>query len=256
MTRRLPWSVVALTLTLGVASSAAALEVPRLERRVTDLADLLAPAAENQLTGALELYQKETGHQFALLTIPSLEGSVLEQYSIEVVEAWGLGSEKFDNGLLVLVSRDDRQVRIEVGEGLEGVITDALSARIIREVIVPAFRARDFSGGLDSAFDLLMKAGRGEAVDFEDAWGQGSGGQGSGVSAGTDFGFVVLIFFLFLVILLASMFGGGGGGGGHRYRPFGHRSFGGGFSSGGFSSGGGFSGGGGSFGGGGASGSW
>ncbi len=243
---------LALALTLGVTSGAAALDVPRLERRVTDRAALLDPPDENRLTATLELYQKDTAHQFALLTIPSLEGEVLEEYSIEVVEAWGLGSEKFDNGLLVLVARDDRKVRIEVGDGLEGVITDALSARIIREVIVPAFRARDFTGGLESAFDLLMQAGRGEPVAFEDAW-----GQSVEVSGGSDFGFIALIFFIFLVIVLVSMFGGGGGGGGYRHRPWSGSSFGGGgFSSGGFSSGGGFSGGGGSFGGGGASGSW
>jgi len=149
---------------LGLGPDVQALEPPRLEGRVMDLASLLDAGSVSRVEAGLKAYEDETGHQFAVLIIPSLEGDPLEDFSIRVVEAWKLGSEKADNGLLLLVSTGDRKMRIEVGHGLEGVIPDVLAARVIREVITPAFKAKAFARGIEDALGLLMQAGRGEVV--------------------------------------------------------------------------------------------
>jgi uncharacterized protein len=225
-------------------------EVPKLVTPVTDTAALLSPAAAQELEASLLSYQKQTGHQFAFLSVPSLDGTTIEDFGQEVGKAWRLGDEKRDDGLMLLVSKNDRAVRVEVGYGLGGVVTDALSSRIIRQTIVPAFRAGDFDVGVRQGFEQLMRAAQGEALAEEKPqrhsapwWIR-----------------LLPIFLMLLVFLLRS---GSGPWGGGRYRSmggfplggfggggFGGRSFGGG----GF--GGGFSGGGGGFGGGGASGRW
>lgn len=141
-----------------------ALEVPALSVRVTDRADLLTPAQARELEQRLADFEKQTGHQFAVLTIPSLDGEVLENYSLRVVEAWRLGDAKRDDGLLLLVARRERKARIEVGYGLEGVITDVLATRVIRNQLAPAFRAGDYAGGIRQVMTTLMAASKGEAV--------------------------------------------------------------------------------------------
>ena len=107
------------------------LEVPSLDRRVIDLAGLFSASAASSMEAELEGLETETGAQVAVLTIPSLEGQPLEDYALRVVEAWRLGREKRDNGVLILIARDDRKIRIEVGYGLEGVLPDAMCGRII-----------------------------------------------------------------------------------------------------------------------------
>ena len=144
-----------LALLLPSAAFAQALEVPELTGQVVDLADLMDAEAEQRLTTRLEAIETQTGAQIAVLTMPSLEDELLEEYSLRVVETWGLGSAERDDGLLVLVSRDDRQIRIEVGYGLEGSVPDALAKRIIDERMVPYFRNSDYGGGLESAVDTL-----------------------------------------------------------------------------------------------------
>src|SRR6185436_3359338 len=106
-----------------------------------DIAEMLSPTAEQQLEQKLSAYENNSQHQFALLTIDSLEGDALEDFSIRTVEAWKLGKKGKDDGLLLLVVERDRKLRIEVGYGLEGDITDAVSARVIRNVLGPALRA-------------------------------------------------------------------------------------------------------------------
>ncbi|HMJ10908.1 MAG TPA: TPM domain-containing protein, partial [Polyangiaceae bacterium] len=123
-----------------------ALEVPALTGRVVDRAEVLEPEAEQRISALLEAHEKASGQQFAVLTVPSLEGDALEDFSIRVVESWKLGKKAKDDGLLLLVVAKDRKVRIDVGYGLEGDITDAVSARVIREVITPAFRRSDYAG--------------------------------------------------------------------------------------------------------------
>ncbi|HXG53243.1 MAG TPA: TPM domain-containing protein [candidate division Zixibacteria bacterium] len=144
--------------------AAAALEVPPLRGRVNDLAGMLPPERIARLEQRLAAFESETGHQVAVLTIPSLEGDDLESFSIRVAESWKIGQKGFDNGAILLVARDDRKLRIEVGYGLEGVIPDAIASRIVRETIVPRFRRNDFAGGIEAGVEEILRAARGEKL--------------------------------------------------------------------------------------------
>jgi len=147
--------VVVVSLVVLAASGVAALEVPYLSGRVVDEAGLLSPEARVALEARLERLDRETGTQMAVLTVPSLEGDSLEDFSMRVVETWKLGRADIDDGVLVLVARDERRIRIEVGYGLEPVIPDILAGRVIREIMQPAFRAGDFDRGITAAVEAL-----------------------------------------------------------------------------------------------------
>lgn len=247
-------SLRALALTLVVACSAAAaeFEVPPLRSAVTDLAGLLSPDTRQRLESALQELQRRGGTQLAVLTVPDLAGLTIEQASIRVADAWKLGSEEKDDGVLLMVARDERRVRIEVGQGLEGVLTDAWSKRIIDEAITPLFRQGDMDGGvMVGVFQIARRTN--PDVDLT-PWLEGRPRARAG-GPHREPGLLHTLFVLALVALVLSMrmgflpflfLGGRGMRRGH---------FSGGFSGGGFS-GGGFSGGGGGFSGGGASGSW
>lgn len=230
------------TLILGLlllsASGLQALEVPPATGYVNDRAGILSSATKQQLEQGLREFERSDSTQLVVLTIPSLEGEVLEEYSLKVAESWGIGQRGKDNGALLLIARDDRKIRIEVGYGLEGQLTDLLTGRIIDQEITPRFRSGDYDGGVVAGVSAMAKAVRG-AYKGEPTKKRSSGG------------FFTLLLFLAPWLLLMGprrgshrrsgiWFGGGGFGGG------------GGFSGGG----GGFSGGGGGFGGGGSSGGW
>jgi uncharacterized protein len=152
-------------LTVATAAAiASALEVPYLAGRVNDQANMLSDQVENTLEDRLRLLERDTGAQVAVLTVPSLEGDPLEDYSMRVVETWKLGRSGADNGVLILIARDDRRMRIEVGYGLEGALTDAQSGRIIDRLMAPRFREGDFDGGVEAAVDAISAAIRGEPV--------------------------------------------------------------------------------------------
>ncbi|HWP56592.1 MAG TPA: YgcG family protein [Candidatus Acidoferrales bacterium] len=242
-----------------LVSLAFALEVPPLSGRVNDLARLMPPERARRLEERLAQFEQQTGHQIAVLTIPSLEGDSLEDFSIRVAESWKIGQKGFDNGAILLVARDDRKLRIEVGYGLEGVLPDAIASRIIREIIVPRFREGDYPGGIEAGVESILKVTSGEPLP------QSVPRRSPPRSALAAY-LPLLVFLLaaWVFIFLGNM--------GNRYprnawtgRPR-SRHYGGwggpigGFGSsgwgGGFGGGGGFSGGGGGFGGGGASGSW
>jgi uncharacterized protein len=254
--------VCCLAWALLFARAACALEVPPLAGRVNDNAALLSADERQQLEAKLAAYEQKSGQQFAVLTIPTLAGESLEDFSFHVVEKWQLGKKGRDDGLLLLVVKNERKARVETGYGLEGSITDAVSARVIRNVLAPAFRSGDYARGIDGALEALMRVASGEApqATARDERGQGRESLPGWAS--------VLLFFLvppFLFFLISAnqrqsrrgggfwSSGGGFGGGGFGGGGFGGGGFGGG---GGSSGGGGFGGGGGSFGGGGASGSW
>jgi uncharacterized protein len=238
--------------------------VPPLTAYVNDTAHLLSESVRAQLEQKLSDYERKYGRQFALLTIDSLEGDAFENFSIRVVEAWKLGKKGKDDGLLLLVVNKEHKLRIEVGYGLEGEITDAFSARVLRNVLVPAMRAGNAAVGIDQTFSLLMQKAAGEEV----AAPAGAADRPPRRRNSSPFGWLVLLFFIspiLIPLVLARMRGGGGGrwggGGGFGGGGFGGGGFGGGgFGGGGFGGGGGgggFSGGGGGgFGGGGASDSW
>ena len=235
------------------SGSALALAVPPLEGRINDRAELLSASAEQQLTARLLDYEKATGHQLAVLTIPSLEGDPIEDFSIHVVEAWKLGKKGKDDGVLVLVVSKDRKMRIEVGYGLEGELPDIAAGRIVKDVMAPQFRSGDYEGGISAAVDAVISKTGGQALaPTPDNSPQAEPpARPLGLLGRIIAGLLKLAFFavfggIFILIWLFNRFSGPRGGG----MIFGG---GGGFGSGG---GGGFSGGGGGFGGGGASGSW
>ena len=249
---------------LLAAAPAAALEVPPAAP-VVDLAGMLAPDTVRELHQRLIEYEARTGHQLAVLIIPSLEGEPVEDYSLRVAETWALGSRERDDGLLLLIAVADRKARIEVGHGLEGAITDALSSRVIRETLAPALGRGDADSGVRDSLEILMRAAQGENV----------GSRSAERSPQLPSLLVVLLWVGFLMIAIQLERARSGALQGHhrwgsRRRSRDHvwiepagwgGSFGGmgqrggGFGGGGFG-GGGFGAGGGSFGGGGASGSW
>lgn len=152
---------------LFLSFPAFALEVPTLTGRVVDMAELLTPEQEAALIADLEAFEKKSSDQVVILTIPSLQGDVLENYANLVFRSWALGQKGEDNGLLLLVARDDRKLRIEVGYGLEGMMTDALSGLIIRETIVPRFREGDFATGIQNGVKDILTVLTGDGAELE-----------------------------------------------------------------------------------------
>ena len=231
-----------------------ALGIPKLQGYVNDYANMISVSSRAKLEEELRSFEQSDSTQLIILTIPSLEGETVEDYSIKVVEAWKLGQARKDNGILFLVSKEDRQIRIEVGRGLEGRLTDLMAGRIIDLVVKPRFKRGDFDGGVTAGVASLIDATRGEFKS-----------EGEGSRKGTQpfhsswlFLFVILILFFFFLSsvrkrgITSNGRGHGGSPGGFLIFPSGRgggaNTFGGG--------GGTFGGGGGSFGGGGASGSW
>ena len=146
--RRASVRALAFALLIACSAGAAEFEVPALRSAVTDRAGILSPATRQQLESALRQLQRVGGTQLAVLTLPNLAGLTIEQASIRVVDEWKLGSKQADKGVLLLVARDERKVRIEVGQGLEGALTDAYAKRIIDEGITPLLRQGDMNGGI------------------------------------------------------------------------------------------------------------
>src|SRR6185369_15906541 len=145
--------------------------VPELwGQRVHDEAHALQQATVDQLEKSLKSYEDSTSNQIAILIIQSLDGDILEEYSIRVAEKWKLGQKEKDNGVLLLIAVDDHKMRIEVGQGLEGVLTDALSNRIIRNEIAPNFRRGDYDAGVLSAIDAIIKS-IGQEYSANDSYG-------------------------------------------------------------------------------------
>ncbi|MGW8159339.1 MAG: TPM domain-containing protein [Desulfoprunum sp.] len=142
-----------------------ALEVPPLEGRVNDYAAMLAPATVDQLERSLAAFEQEQSTQIVVLTVASLSGDSLEDFSLRVAESWKIGRKGLDNGALLLIARDDRKIRIEVGYGLEGRLTDLAAGRIIRDVITPQFRNGSFDQGVINGVTVMMAAVKGEFSD-------------------------------------------------------------------------------------------
>jgi uncharacterized protein len=138
--------------------------IPELRARVTDLTGTLSAAQSSALESKLATLEAETGSQLAVLVVRTTRPEAIEQYALRVVEAWQLGRANIDDGALLLVALDDREVRIEVGYGLEGALTDATSRRIIAEAIVPHFRTGDMYGGIAAGVDRMLAVVRGEEL--------------------------------------------------------------------------------------------
>ena len=227
-----------------------AVQLPPLTGRVNDYASMISPEAEREINEKLALLEKNESTQVVVLTVDSLEGEPLEDFSIRVAEAWKMGQKEYDNGVLLLVAKKDRKVRIEVGYGLEGALTDLTAGRIVDNEMVPLFAKGSFDEGFVRGVDLIIATVKGEYSALQKE--RGSGGNGGA--------FLPVLIILMLIVYFYSQIPRGGGGHGSgplifTGGPGAGGFYGGGGRRGGFS-GGGFSGGGGSFGGGGASGSW
>jgi uncharacterized protein len=159
MTKKIIWLSFLL---FFLAAPALALEVPPLQGYVNDYAGMISPEARAKLENDLRAFEQSDSTQVVILTIPSLEGEDLEGFSIRVATTWKIGQQNKDNGVLLLVARQERKIRIEVGKGLEGVLTDLLSGRIIDLVIKPNFKRGDYSGGLVAGVAAVIDATRGE----------------------------------------------------------------------------------------------
>jgi uncharacterized protein len=291
MLRRLQrlWLMLAMAL-LSPALLHAADAVPKLARHVTDLTGTLTAQQVDQLDAQLVELEKAKGAQLTVLMVASTAEQDIDSYSLAVAEANKVGRKGVDDGVLLLVAKNDRRVRIEVGYGLEGAIPDAATARIIREYIAPKFRSNDYFGGISDAVGALTLLINGEALPPPVQGSPSHERSGPGLQNGLMIGVFVALFLrsmlgraapwvraplgavlvgglLWLLIsmgagIIGALVGGvlmllpGGAGrsiGGGGWGGFGGGGWGGG---GGLGGGGGFSGGGGSFGGGGASGSW
>jgi uncharacterized protein len=134
------------------------IEIPKNDGWVTDLAGMLNPAAERALEELMESYKQGSTHEIALLTVPSLKGQPIERFALQVGRAWGIGGKELNNGALLVASKEDRALRIEVGRGLEGNLTDSISGRIIRDVIVPEFQNGDYVTGLRQGIEAMHAA--------------------------------------------------------------------------------------------------
>jgi uncharacterized protein len=235
---------LALIFVLFAATSAfAALQFPPLTGRVVDQANILSPAARDQIASILAAQEQKTSDQIVVATLSSLQGTAIEDLGYQLGRAWGIGQKGKDNGAILIVVPTARQVRIEVGYGLEDRLTDAMSRRIIDGVILPHLRQGDFDGGVRDGVVAMLRVLGGDASALP----QEPHRQAQRGGIPIDLIMIVLFFvfvggrgifwpLLFLGGRRGGFYGGGGFGGG--------------------GSGGGFSGGGGSFGGGGASGSW
>ncbi|HEY7758437.1 MAG TPA: YgcG family protein [Burkholderiales bacterium] len=154
-----------LALLLGLAPALAQdVPVPPLRARVTDLTATLSAEQTAQLERKLTDFEARKGSQIAVLIVPTTRPESIEQYSIRVAEAWKLGRKGVDDGALLLVAKDDRELRIEVGYGLEGALTDLVSNRIVEDIIVPRFRQGDFHGGIEAGVDAMIKVVDGEPL--------------------------------------------------------------------------------------------
>lgn len=245
-------------------------EKPKFQTSVYDEINLLSPAQKNALEQKLIRYSDTTSTQIVLVTISSTKGEYINYLGAQWGEKWGIGQADKDNGILILLAKDDRKIAINTGKGIEYLLTDALSKRIINTDVIPYFKRNDYYGGLNRATDAIFEVLNGEY-------------QGTRQSNNNDFPaevfvFLIFIFIVFIIIISKSQGRGNGGSGGNHSDSrslleaiilsnmgrgsYSRRSssgglFGGGFG-GGSSGGGGFGGGfgGGSFGGGGASGGW
>jgi len=223
---------------------------PALSGRVVDDAHILSPGTTNDLTQKLAALEAKTSRQLVVVTLPSLQGLEISDYGYQLGRAWGIGQKGMNNGALLIVAPTEHRVRIEVGYGLEPILTDAFSSVVITTQISPQFKKGDFDAGVEAGVAALIQqlsletsAAEQKAAAAAQQLHQGSQDDNTGAPA--------LVVFLVILFIIFRVFGGWG------FLPFllmgGGRGFGGG--GGGFG-GGGFSGGGGGFGGGGASGGW
>jgi uncharacterized protein len=253
MLRKASAAFIAMLMLIGVGAFAADLKFPPLTGRVVDNAGILSASTKRQLDAMLAQHEQTTAQQIVVVTLDSLQGHAIEDYGYQLGRYWGIGQKGKNNGALLIVAPHERKVRIEVGYGLEGQLTDATSRVIIENYITPQFREGDYNAGVLAGTAAIMRAlGDDAAANLSGESAQAPPANNVDQTQLTPSSeFLLLIFFLVVIFLMSRARR-------HPYivrhgMPYGPGGFFGGSSGGG---GGGFSGGGGSFGGGGASGGW
>jgi uncharacterized protein len=244
--KNLRWAILALVIAVCTSSLMAEIKLPELKQRVNDFTNTLGFQEWQEIDRLLKSYEDTTSTQIVVLMINSLDGESIEEYANKTFALNKIGQAKKDNGVLLVIAKQDHKVRIEVGYGLEGALTDAISSQIIDQEIKPHFKAENYFGGIVTGIDAIIRTTKGEYQA------DSRGKKAPAVSMGLVF--LIIMFGFVLLPMLASRRRSVIGSGGHRYYSgwgYGGGSFGG-FGGGG----GGFSGGGGMSGGGGASGSW
>lgn len=243
--------VALIVLPVSAALAQSTPDFPELSGRVVDKAELLSPNTESKITQMLKAHEQETTEQVVVVTLPDLQGYAIEDYGYQLGRHWGIGQKGEDNGALLIVAKQERKIRIEVGYGLEGRLTDAASATIINRIMTPAFKQGQFEQGIGNGAVAMVKVLGGEPLATP-------GQAATGGNQEKPNGRLVTLFFMIIMGVIYFIGGGRGRGGrGGAAALLGGALLGasmGGRGGGGF--GGGFGGGGGGFGGGGASGGW
>jgi uncharacterized protein len=251
--RRFGGVLLALALALAFAPAAAEVAFPELTGRVVDDADLLSYPDKVAITADLKALEDKSSDQLVVVTLPSLQGYPIEEFGYQLGRKWGIGTEKLNNGVLLIIAPNERKVRVEVGTGLEGTLTDALSRIVIENSILPRFKEGDFAGGIKNGVRDIALVLTGDAAEVE------SRAKARKEAESPLFVWLFLILWLAIFLWIAYSIWRSA-----RYAaPSGQRGSSGpifipgpSWNGGGGGGGGGFSGGGGSFGGGGASGGW
>ena len=293
-----PWWAAALLMAVGLAFAADPpadpIPVPKLTGHVVDLTGTLTSPERERIDAKLRDFEQSRGSQVAVLLVPSIGPEAIEDFATRVTDAWQLGRKGVDDGVLFVIAKQERKMRVHTGRGVQGTLTDVASKRIVADIVAPRFRTGDFAGGIDEAVDAIMKSIEGESLpapsktpqrkvgtvssygDF--IWiafflvpvvamvlrgivgrfaGAGLTGGVTGLAAGWLFGSLAFGVVAAILAFLFGLFSGTGGAGGMRGGGgWGGGGWSGGGGGGGWSGGGGMSGGGGGFDGGGASGDW
>ncbi|MEA3107268.1 MAG: uncharacterized protein QOI88_1873 [Gammaproteobacteria bacterium] len=169
-------TAAALSLLLAALTAGAQVAVPQLAARVTDLTGTLSGEAVNRIEAKLAAFEAKKGSQIAVLIVPTTQPEEIEQYGIRVGEQWKLGRKSVEDGAILLVAKNDRRVRIEVGHGLEGALPDVIANRIITETITPRFKVGDYDGGVEAGVDRIVSVVNGEPLPEPDKKWEGHGG--------------------------------------------------------------------------------
>ena len=191
------WTRLILFALLLCGTAQAEVAVPKLTQRVTDLTGTLDAGQRQSLENKLAAYESKKGSQIAVLLLPTTQPEALEQYSIRVVEAWKLGRKGVDDGVLLLIAKDDHKLRIDVGYGLEGTLTDVTAKRIVSDTITPYFKRKDFYAGINAGLDAIIQVIDGEALPAPSLTRQTQ----SNTDLQTTFVVAFMIFFLGNIIL-------------------------------------------------------
>ncbi|WP_224405546.1 YgcG family protein, partial [Afifella sp. IM 167] len=197
--------LLAFFLLIAAALPAAAQDFPKLTGRVVDEAGLLSPEEEAELTALSKDLEDKTTDQLVIATIPSLGDRTIEEYGVDLGRAWQIGQKDKDNGVLLLVAPNERQVRIEVGYGLEPVLTDAISRLIIEGSIIPRFKAGDFPGGIQRGTEDIVAVLGGD----RDAWLERARERVPEEDIGSTL-FTMFFFAVFFIMVFSGLLGGGG----------------------------------------------